>query len=444
MKSKLLLLIGLIFLCLSPFVAFSQTPITELFATYEAGPDTSYIGVNVLNNQSVTFNFGVPTNGTNDLRLDSLLVNVGQGDQIFRPVGVADRVSFFRDPIGTPISTNRQIIFFEGAHPAANPQTIRSSYVNTMEEALLGPIINRGSDNIFGQVTTDAGQNVNNIQRVDLIFENGLVVPPNPQDEGFLILERGGNDAFRIAAITGLNNNSDPVDYNPIVSVPANGWSSSTKYSFTTVVMRSDTPALDLGRSATVSTQRIAGIFVSFADLGLNAGDILFGYSLAGGDASTDPADWPTAANFPTNTSGNSSATGGLDLISGGSTSSRNPFDGSYTLTGDECWRMLSSPVAQTYGSLLNGLWTQGVPGSNAPGAPAQPNVLIWNTNTSAWVTPTSMQTSIPVGTGVLVSVFSDDNFDGNPEGFPKTINIGGTSNSGDISPVINQTVFPL
>jgi len=112
------------------------------------------------------------------------------------------------------------------------------------------------------------------------------------------------------------------------------------------------------------------------------------------------------------------------------------------TLAGGECWRMLSSPVAgATYAELLAPVWTQGMPGANFTSG--DPNVLIWpdvsGTSDGSWVIPSNLNNVIPPGTGFIVSVFGDDNFDGIDDGFPKTLSLTGAEHTGTIEPDLNS-----
>ena len=362
---------------------------------------------------------------------------VASATESYQILRFADRISIFRVD-NANITGNKQLLFFEEATSNTSDRDLRPSYVNTMEEALLNEGINRGSDNVFAN---DAGTNENNIERIDFIFDDGVTVPPDPAEEGFIILERGGNDDFKVAAIKSLGSSGDPDTFGTVLDIDRTTDWGASQYNIDTRVLFSDTPSDDLVETARTTDQFINGVFVSYDDLGFSAGDVFFGYSLAGGDASSTSTDWPTAANFPTNTSADSDGAGGLDLIAGGSVSSSNLVEGSYTLTGDACWRMLSSPVPTTYANLLKGLWTQGTSGADFTGGVS--NVLIWPTAQSGndpanWVAPASLNNAVPAGTGVLVSVYSDDDFDGTDEGFPKTVNVSGTGYEGGISPGLN------
>lgn len=97
-------------------------------------------------------------------------------------------------------------------------------------------------------------------------------------------------------------------------------------------------------------------------------------------------------------------------------------------LTGGSCFRTLSSPVAGlTYADMLAPLWTQGADGSNHEDGDA--NIWTWplnaSDNTDNWVPLANMDDVIPAGSGFLMSVFDQDDFDDpNSDGWPKTITI--------------------
>jgi|GEM_PF-2580312 len=105
-------------------------------------------------------------------------------------------------------------------------------------------------------------------------------------------------------------------------------------------------------------------------------------------------------------------------------------------ITGNEGWRMLASPLqSQSIGSLLAPLWTQGFPGADVTNG--TPNVYFYNESTpisQPWSAPTDTSFTPAAGTGFLMYVYSDDNLDGIPEGFPKRLTPTGTPVSGQVS----------
>lgn len=290
----------LVALCALGGASRAQTAITGLIASYRNNldPPFSYIlGINVY-----TFNFGIQ----NDLILEGVLA----ASRTFSVDRFADRVELRRVPI-SGIPSARQLVFFERA-PLSSNRIYRPAYVGLMEEALLGPVINRGADNVFAH---QGDVNVNNIQRIDYIFDSGIVAPDYLTEIGFVILERGGNDPFRIALITALDGSGNPASYSAAVSaLPAN-WGLSG-FNIATDVLRSNVPGQWLERSASLSSQPIAGIVFTFDQFGITPGTTVYGYSLVAGDAPADSSQWLNLGAFPTNT--NSATQGGLDLISGG------------------------------------------------------------------------------------------------------------------------------
>jgi uncharacterized repeat protein (TIGR01451 family) len=299
----------------------AQTPIVDATASYASSQGSSYTEA------GSTYNFGVEPAGEvgNDLIVTSFDVDLGLGDglQQFTITSFADRIHIVRQDNAT-ISGNKQLLFFEDSGSGGSTFNLRPALLNTMEAALLNEVINRGTDNVFGNAN---GVNTNNIERIDFIVDAGIPVPADTQGDGFVVLERGGNDAFKMAAITGLDGSGEPNAFGPVLSVEIDDWG-ATQLGFPTDVLASASPAANLTQTASVSDQAVSGLYVSFDELGAVEGDVIYGYALAGGDVSTDPADWLDTGdpgNFPRNTSAASNDAGGLDLLAGGSISSRSP-----------------------------------------------------------------------------------------------------------------------
>lgn len=170
-----------------------------------------------------------------------------------------------------------------------------------------------GMDNII-QNTGDGSGNQSPVQRVDVIFEGGVTVNSSLS---FAIFERGGNDAFKIAAITALDGSGNPSDYGSVLSRGSSDWGSGL-YSATTTVTRShdgvDEPYAVSNR---LGAQNIHGINISVNDstgLDIANGTTIYGYSIFANDVTatgTDLVNWDNSSIFPTNT-GDAS---GLDLL---------------------------------------------------------------------------------------------------------------------------------
>jgi len=135
--------------------------------------------------------------------------------------------------------------------------------------------------------------------------------------------------------------------------------------------------------------------------------------------------------------------------------------DISLILTQGPCWRTLTSPVAgDTYAGFLarfrtndtdfGGLWTQGdgITGARSDDF-GDPNVFTLNANGNDWVPVTDLTQPIPAGTGFLISVFDQDEYnnpasagfdkiaviaDSEPENNPLTVNLGTLNGTTDAS----------
>jgi hypothetical protein len=98
-------------------------------------------------------------------------------------------------------------------------------------------------------------------------------------------------------------------------------------------------------------------------------------------------------------------------------------------------WYFLASPAGITYNSFLrqgnvNNLWIQGPTGSDVPDASeANTNLFTYNTSLSGardqrWAPVSDMSNTTDPGEGFILYPFADDNFDGSPEDFPKTVSV--------------------
>ncbi|MFH7244943.1 MAG: DUF11 domain-containing protein [Spirulina sp.] len=247
---------------------------------------------------------------------------------LVRATGITERVVFVRNPtLLIDGDANRQVVFFENAGTVgANPPTainLAPERAEDIPSAFLSPVVNRGIDNVFNNVTGGNQDTRNNIERIDYILPDGVVVPPDLQaQEGFVVLERGGNDPFQIAAITSLNPDGTPATYGPLRTVGAGSWGGGGDIGVTlpTVVFRRNdgtNPANPFLPSHTVGDQSVRGIFFPINALltAPQSNGRIFGYSLVANDV-LPGTDLTQPETFPTATDGNVS--GGLDLVAGG------------------------------------------------------------------------------------------------------------------------------
>jgi hypothetical protein len=192
-------------------------------------------------------------------------------------------------------------------------------YNDNMELAFSNNALNQGTDNLFANQGDGNGNN-NNIERLDVVFQGGVISSINTK-VGFALFERGNDnahDAFVMAAITSIDVNGNPTAYGKPVRVSGSKYgnlpSSATNFY---VVRRALTTESTL-RMSTSGTQNIGGVFLTLNDLGIANTIKIFGYSIFAADlpanaTAADLINYKNAAFFPTNT--NSSTDGGIDLI---------------------------------------------------------------------------------------------------------------------------------
>jgi len=276
-----------------------------------------------------------------------VLGKVTVGARSFDGVALAGQINIAR-ATNAPIKGLHHIVLYEQLSNSGSNILLKSNYAATMEESLRTRLINHGADNVFSDQGDSNGNN-NNIQRIDYMFPDGLPVHSHVEQRGFLVMDRGGNDRFKIAAVKSLDVNGKPASFGPVVSVLETNWGASG-ISLDTIVLRGYTASGDPQHpSADVDPQPLSGVFLNWQTLGLATNDLFYGYALAGNDSTTNGAYWTqtdNAAYFPTNTSPDSTY-GGLDLISGGLMF----FDEALNVTlGDRAWEDLNANGVQDVG----------------------------------------------------------------------------------------------
>ena len=210
-----------------------------------------------------------------------------------------------------------------------------------------------GGEELFVNGTGSATVSAGNIERIDFYW--GATTIGNLS--GLTVFDRGVGDNIQIAVFTGWDAvNDKPTAYGGnVVALTSANFSASgldldpnTAGTQTTApydILRfhdgdetGDTNGTLLGTSYRTTDNTVVGAFISFADLGIDPGTIIYGYSIMSSDVTNtigNLADWTSSTYYPTNTS---IANGGLDLVG---------FNG-----------YLAAPVPEpaTYGAILIGL----------------------------------------------------------------------------------------
>ena len=202
------------------------------------------------------------------------------------------------------VSTDRQIIWSvdTGTHDdilGSDPGS------RDMFDILSDEVLTDGADNVFANT---GGANVNDIERIDVTREPFST--EDPAGTGVIIAERGGNDAFKIAAITAVAADGSPTAFGPVLPIPVSQWAGAANLipAVSATVLRKDVTDAVWRPSDAVSGQNIRGLYISLADLGIPSGQTVYGVALVANDeTSMNPPAW----NLTTDANVN----GGLDLV---------------------------------------------------------------------------------------------------------------------------------
>ena len=125
-------------------------------------------------------------------------------------------------------------------------------------------------------------------------------------------------------------------------------------------------------------------------------------------------------------------------------TETNHPFLQDYSLadvliTGGEGWRLLSSPIHEaSFSTILDTLWTQGIPGADTENG--SPNVFYWSEPSQRFIAPSNLSENPGAGVGYITYVYDDNNFDGEPDGFPKRLSVDGERFTGNKELMLSYT----
>lgn len=310
-------------------ITYSQTPIdlNSLNASYQSGSSLSETSLAKMLCGASTINCG---EAYTDTYLSSDGIN--QGDLVLNPTASftlsgtpyslrfsTDDVSYQRVANTIATTTGVDLIQYEYGNivnvgEPNNTISILPNKTMNSEDALGDQIINNGAESIFHNFRTSF-QSVNtDVERIDVIF-NALLKTSTPENAGFLIAERGGNDNIKVAAITSLSISGKPSAYGTLASINIGDWAVGINRSLKMISYISDNNGINYGPFASNSAQSITANFMSLQDLGIASEQVIYGYSIFPGDV--DPAGNPShdlvdPETFPKNTA---SANGGLDLV---------------------------------------------------------------------------------------------------------------------------------
>lgn len=306
--------LGFVFFWLASSPAMAVSPITSIQAYFDSLDDPSEdFTARGAGTGSFSSNLTYNTKFTEG-QFDNLIItsfDVGTNNFIFRQL--AEKIVIVR--VNNPTVTGaHHILLYDQNGPIVNTTNISlsSQFSGTMEEILLANIINRGVDNVFCNTGNGDGNN-NNIERIDYLFDDGYPAYGALNRKGFMVMDRGGNDALWIAAILALDTNGNPAAFSQPVYLSTTSWGNSG-ITLDTIVYRGYDG--DFHPSADVGEQPLTGQYIEWSEFGISTNTLVYGYSLAAADVPATQ-NWLNVSQFPLNTT-EDSASGGLDLMSGG------------------------------------------------------------------------------------------------------------------------------
>lgn len=267
---------------------------------------------------NLSYSFGSGTQATNNVKkLNSFTI----GTDVYTYAQNANSFVKIRRVNNAVVSGNRTLLWVEKKSSASSSQVaVVNSYNDNMEAVFNGNALNQGTDNLFANQGDGNGNN-NNIERLDVIFSGGIISTVNTK-VGFALFERGddnAHDPFVIAAIKAVDANGNPTAYGAPLRVATINFGNLPLSVTNYYVVRKDSAIESKLRMSTSGTQNIGGVFISFSNLGITAGEKIYGYSIIGydlpaGATAASLVNYNNSTYYPINTS-SATSQGGIDLI---------------------------------------------------------------------------------------------------------------------------------
>ncbi len=201
-----------------------------------------------------------------------------------------------------PAQKARDILFIESAASGSNDLLL--TYPTDVEQFFSLGYINAGIDNVFNN---SGGANASNAERLDVVFEEGYKVI-DPKNELILVIERGRNDKINIAVIKSINADNLPTALGQVNTVETSKMYNLLNGNMNYKIIKRENPT-DFYVHSQNASQVLGLSVISYSDLGIAAGETIYGYVLLPSDIGTiNPLEFE---KFPTNTT---ETNGGHDL----------------------------------------------------------------------------------------------------------------------------------
>jgi len=301
-------LLGLAFL-FSITLAQAQTPVSSVTTSTKAATPFSYtVG-------GTTYNWGTG----DDVYLETVTIGA---DVYSIDTTIVQRDYEFVRVDNTLVTGERQRIFGE----RTNNTTIKSSFPAdgngepSMEIALQLPIVNSGALDVFHNVN-GGSQNANNIERLDVITTPIIAPATALLDEiGFIASEKNGNNEYKVAAITSVDANGKPASYGTLRLINGAAVGNSygefaPSYLFRFLEPIETSAPYSMPEGYHNSDEMVGYSLVTFDDLGILEGQVIYGVSFFGKDVDDAFHDLVDPTTFPDNTNEGADVHGGLGAV---------------------------------------------------------------------------------------------------------------------------------
>ncbi len=234
---------------------------------------------------------------------------------------VFNRVDIASNPNGVAVTGNKASIFYEQTSDYVYNASLPGTPGNIDLESILKlPIINRGVLDVFKNDGSNSGdEGPSNIERVDVVYPGITISDASHLSlNGFLASEKNGNNTFKAAAILTVDSAGVPTSYGNLVTILANtSYGEPTDNSYNPARVNSfieDTNSDNQPLYVGENNERMGLTMISFADLGITAGQTFYGLSFFGDDVQdTDNLLDPTT--FPQTTTTGADIYGALGAI---------------------------------------------------------------------------------------------------------------------------------
>jgi hypothetical protein len=308
---------------LGAVVISAAAPVVSASVIYQAPDNVTSITTTTVSDGSSVVNAdkGTAFSGTYSGFTASHAFNVSYGGQDVEVTSVTGGgVTYNASSMGTvtarrlttPTNDNDQLWYVGTGTAAGAALKLNGPALGGFNAALDTNNIDLGADNLFSNTGNTVGNN-SNVTRLDVEF--GGFAASNLS--AFSIMDRGptnDHDAFKIAAITGVDKNGNPTSYGPLLSYSDGSWGTTNLMASTEeLILRKNDSSSGPLQPSDVVNQTLGGVIVPTTTL-VPAGTTVYGYSLFAPTVTgsgTELTQWTNATYFPL--ANETSTGGGLD-----------------------------------------------------------------------------------------------------------------------------------